>query len=177
MDENRVALIDGLAADRFALTDDEKLAIETDAVGAIPKLLARVYHEAMTTMYHQMGQRVPTMVKTFLDVSKQHDELEGRFYGKFPGLDKGKHNADVVMALRTIKSLNPKISQDDLWSMAGATVLAKHGLTNTAPANGTGHPAPTPTPPFRPATPGTPGPRVVVTEETNPFLPPDDLDE
>lgn len=154
LEQHRGAVIDALAADRFKLTPEEATALDTDAIAAIPRVMARVYYEAMQSTLLNIQNHVPRMVKELLRTEKVSSDAETAFYGQFKTIDRGKHHADVVAFANGFRQMNPQISQADLFAMVGAAIMAKHGL-GAAPAapvvsNGGGQTQV----PFVPAVPG-----------------------
>jgi len=160
MDANRDALITAIAQDMFAMTKEEAEAIETDFVGNLPKLGAKVFYQATRATHNIINQLVPQLIEKHLGAIKKREETENAFYGQFTGLDKSKHHADVVQFAQTFRQVNPNVTQAELWAMVGASVAAKHGLTNAqaaqvvAQANGRTPPRPPASEPFVPARPG-----------------------
>lgn len=153
LEQHRGAVIEALAADRFKLTPEEATALDTDAIAAIPRVMARVYYEAMQSTLLNIQNHVPRMVKELLRTEKVSSDAESAFYGQFKTIDRSKHHADVIAFANGFRQMNPQISQADLFAMVGAAIMAKHGL-GAAPAapvvpNGGG-----PQVPFVPAAPG-----------------------
>jgi hypothetical protein len=126
--------MDALAAERFKLSPEEVSALDTDAVAAIPHVMARVYYEAMQSTLLHIQNMVPQVVMNMIKVQKQNDDVENAFYGRFKALDRTKHHGDVVQFAQMLRGTNPQISQEDLFAMIGAAVMAKHQLQ--APAQG-----------------------------------------
>jgi hypothetical protein len=155
LEQHRSAVISSLAADRFKLSPEEVSAIDTDAVGAIPNIMARVYYEAMQSTLLHIQNLVPQVVMNMMKVQKQNDDVENAFYGQFKTLDRGKHHADVVQFANMLRGTNPQITQADLFAMIGAAVMAKHNLSNVQPNGSSGIPPRSAQPaPFVPAMPG-----------------------
>lgn len=137
LEQHRGAVIGALAAERFKLSPEEVSAIDTDAVGAIPHVMARVYYEAMQSTLLHIQNMVPQVVMNMIKAQKQSDDVENAFYGQFNTLDRMKHHQDVIQFAQLLRAQNPRISQQDLFSMVGAAVAAKHNLQARA-ANGNG---------------------------------------
>jgi hypothetical protein len=161
--------LQALAADRFKLSPEEVSAIDTDAVGAIPHIMARVYYEAMQSTLLHLQNMVPQVVFNTVKAQKQSDDIENAFYGQFKTLDKAKHANDVIQFAKLLRASNPQISQAELFATVGAAVMAKHQLQNPPAVNGNGiapsrqaQPAP-----FRPATAGATV--RVIPEQESPF--------
>lgn len=153
---HRDAVLDGLAADRFKLSPEEIKAVDTDAVAAIPRIMARTYYEAMQSTLLHINNMVPQMVLNTIRAQRASDQIEDAFYGQFKALDRLKHGGDVQTFAKMMRATNPKITQQDLFAMVGAAVMGKYGLQNVPAApggNGATPRTPQP-PPFVPAPPG-----------------------
>ena len=146
--QHREAVLSALAADRFKLSPTEVTALDTDAVGAIPGIMARVYYEAMQSTLLQMQALVPKLVQQVIDVQRSHDEAEKGFYDKFPALTRGKVHNDVLSMAAMFRTMNPRITRDELFALVGAAVAAKHGVNLATPLANGGRP---PQAPFVPA--------------------------
>lgn len=172
--QNQQALIPVVAEQRFKLSKEEADALDLDASAAVPKLLARVYMEAVGASLQHMHNLVPRMIQQQVRTIKATEENETAFYKQFPTIDKAKHHSDVVNFGRAFRA-TPGISQADLFAMIGAAVMAKHQLpagaapvVNGVPALAPPQPAiVTPSAPFVPATGGA-HTRIETVDE-NPF--------
>ena len=164
LSQHRDAVLSALAADRFKLSQAEVTALDTDAVGAIPGIMARVYYEAMQSTLLQMQALVPKLVQQVIDVQRSHDEAEKGFYDKFPALTRGRVHNDVLSMAAMFRNMNPRITRDELFALVGAAVAAKHGVNlATPPANGG-------RPPQAPFVPARSGAHVkVIPEAENPW--------
>jgi len=126
--QNRDTIVGELASKRFALTPAEQEELETNAVGVIPKIAARVYFDAYTSAMHYMNQQIPSMINSHIAESRKDTEAEDAFYSAWPGIDKAKHASDVLGFARAYWSMNPKGSLQEAIKFAGSAVSAKHGL-------------------------------------------------
>lgn len=173
IEQNREALVQALAQDAFGLSKEEVEAIETDVIGNLPRVQAKVYLKAVQTTHKLINTLVPQLVQQVLNANKAKDETEAAFYGRFKGLDKAKHHGDVLQFATTLRQVNPQITQDELWSMVAASVAAKHGLASVmgaAAPSANGGTAPR-LPQQEPFVPARPGATVRVTPEPdNPFM-------
>lgn len=164
LEQHRSAVIQALAAERFKLSPEEVSALDADATAAIPQIMSRVYYEAMQSTLMHLQNQVPRMVLGILNAQKSSDSATDKFYGQFPALDRTKHHNDVLQFASMLRQTNPRISEADLFSMVGAAVMAKNGLSM--------QPAVAPARPPQPApfVPATPGSSVrVVPEPESPF--------
>jgi len=167
--QHKDALIGAIAQERFKLSPEEMNALEIDAVGTIPRLLAKVYYEAVTASLNHIQNFVPQMQAQFRNAEQANAEAEKVFYGAFPQLDKAKHHEDVMMFAQMFRSTNPNLSREDFIAGVGAAVMAKNRIAPAA-TNGKGptvNPKPAATTPFVPAQAGA---TVKVTpEEPSPW--------
>jgi hypothetical protein len=160
--QHSVEVIQQIAQDRFRLSDAELSELETDAATAVPKLLAKTYHQAMVSTLLHIQNQVPKLVTQVLEQQKAQDAVEQKFYGSFPALDRSKHHRDALAFANVLRQTSPQITQDDLFAMVGAAVMAKHGLHGVPASATNGAVRPTQPAPFVPARPGT---SVKVTQE------------
>lgn len=151
LEQHRAAVISALAAERFKLSPEEVSALDADATAAIPQIMSRVYYEAMQSTLMHLQNQVPRMVLGILNAQKTSDSATDKFYGQFPSLDRGKHHQDVLQFATMLRQTNPRISEQDLFAMVGAAVMAKNGISAVPAAPAARPPQPAP---FVPATPG-----------------------
>lgn len=161
--ENKTALIDALAADRFALSKEDEAALEMDPTSYAPKLMARAYYESMVGVLNHINGMVPTIVQNVVQAMDQQKSAETAFYEKFPAIDPSAHSNDVLQFAQMFRGQNPQISQDDLFSLVGAAVMAKYGLQQAAAQGNGGSPKPQPKP--QPYVPAQSGGSVKITKE------------
>lgn len=159
---NEAALVDHMATNDFALSQQDIEALETDAPAHIPKLLARAYVKTMANTMAQMNRVIPAMVQKITAVQKRNTENEGKFYSRWPMIDRAQHGETVARLARTYRQMNPSASLDQMVEELGPVVMmtAKIPLSATAVASNGAAAPPTRTPPqgFRPALPGTTAP-------------------
>jgi len=171
-----------LAQNVYSLSDEEKKALDTDAVGAIPNIMARVHLEGTKNVLTLLTTLVPEMIQR--GVAKA---LEGRekgqsaltaFFQAWPGLNEQEHSALVDQYATAFRNMNPKASRSEAIKFVGAAIHAQLGIpigSQPPPrANGNGH-APQarivsrrPVPAFAPARPGAREP-VSPTAGQSPF--------
>ncbi len=138
---NRDVLISHIAETRFQLSQQEKDALETDAVGAIPKLLARVYFEAATTALNQLSSHAPRLIEQITGNLRTVNAAEDQFYSKWPSIQRGEksHTDAVQMAANMFRQSNPNATQEQAIDVVGRMVTSMLNLqaAPAAPANGT----------------------------------------
>lgn len=152
-------LVQQIAAHKFQLSKEEAEAFDANPAQALPVMAARVYFTAVQTALMHMQNFVPVLAQQVYQRLQDSTRAEDSFYSQFKGIDRAKHSGDVNLFARTMRQMNPQISEKDLFAMVGAAVMAKHGLKEPAAApaplgaNGAVPPQPM-TPPFIPARPG-----------------------
>ncbi len=138
---NRDVLIGHIAETRFQLSQQEKDALETDAVGAIPKLLARVYFEAATTALNQLSSHAPRLIEQITGNLRTVNAAEDQFYSKWPSIQRGEksHTDAVQMAANMFRQSNPNATQEQAIDVVGRMVTSMLNLqaAPAAAANGT----------------------------------------
>lgn len=164
--QNRAAIIDHLAATQFSLSQGESEALETDAVGAIPKIMARVFVESQAAAMRQMQQVIPAMMTRLAEVTKRNDANQARFYGRWPDIKPDTHGDLVNRLARTYRQMNPQNTLDQMIEELGPIVMMTAKIQPGAVGNGAalvapaapGAPPRRPPAPFRPAGAGPSGP-------------------
>lgn len=173
MNTHKAALMDHLAAQVFTLSDQEKAALDTDAVGAIPKIMARVHLEAVQAAMQNIHQIVPALVNKMLATRARSEEADNEFYGAWKQLNRAEHGAKVRAYAGLFRNANPQATRAQAIQAVGRMVCAELGIpfagtpqpAPAAPGNGAAAPAPRPVP-FAPARPGTSAPTLTPIEES-----------
>lgn len=165
-DEKGAELLQTLAP-QFQLTQEQITELETDAAAAMPKLLANTYMKSMRAALGMVKNLVPQMVQQTIQRDNEARDMEGQFFKQWGQLNKEKHGSDIRSFAQAFAKASPGLSRENLFSMVGAAVMAKHGLqggqTPPAPAA-----AMAPAPSFTPAVASAP---VIHTQQVdqNPF--------
>jgi len=128
--QNRVQMIDALAQQKFALTPQEIQALEVDAVGVLPKIMARVYYEATVNGLQQIANMVPRMVENVVTTRIGETAAEDTFHNAWPNIDKAnpQHMQAVSHFAQAFRSMNPNASQSDAIKFVGTAVTNYFGL-------------------------------------------------
>ena len=150
LEANRDVSIAHLAQNRFALSQEDIAELEDNAAAFVPKMMARVHHEAQVSMMKFLAQSVPGMIKQFQTVTNANTEAEDQFFeaNKALGLNKtNKDHRQAAFALAKIyRQANPDMPMEQLISDVGLMVAAKLKLPMVPQAQGA------------PAIPGSPQP-------------------
>lgn len=119
---------------QFQLTPEQITELETDAAAAVPKLLASTYLKAVSSTVAMMKSVVPQMIQQTVVQQEAARQMEADFFKQWNLLDRTKHGNDIRTFAQAISATNPRITQQELFSLVGAAVMAKHGLA-AAPAS------------------------------------------
>lgn len=167
--QNRGAIIDHLAATQFSLSKEDAEALETDAVGFIPKIMARVFVEAQAAAMRQMQQVIPAMQERMSEATKRHEASVNKFYARWPEIN--RQNEPLVLRMaRTYRQMNPNSTLDQMIEDLGPMVMIAAKIQPGVHTNGAApqvQPLVTPQPrrqppsPFQPAGAGPSGPSPV----------------
>lgn len=162
MQANFDALADHMAANEFKLSEADVEALETDAPAHIPKIMARLYMKTQINMMQQLARIVPEMYQRFTAVTARNEKNEGKFYTRWPSINREQHGDTVKRLANTYRQMNPAATLEQMIEDLGPIVMMTAKIPLNAPpaANGSGIPAvapPTRTPPspFKPAIPGS----------------------
>ena len=126
LEQHRDTSIAHLAQTRFALSQEDIAELEDNAAAFVPKMMARVHHEAQVSMMKFLAQAVPGMVKQFNTVSTANNEAEDQFFGahKALGLDKAnkEHRAAAFRIAKIYRQANPDMPMEQLIADVGPMV-------------------------------------------------------
>lgn len=158
---NQEEIVNNLAAKEFALTDKDLEALEKDAPGHIPHLLARAHLKSQVNLWRQLAQVVPRMVQKQIGVMRKSMEAENAFYSAWPQLDRQKHGPIIQQYATLFRQANPQATRQQMIEALGPIVMHAAKVTPgpmaTAPNGQGGAPVlRTPAQPFQPARPGVP---------------------
>lgn len=152
--QHKEALIQHLAKERFSLTSQDAEEVTTDPATAIPKLMARVFIEAMGTIQRQIQTFVPPIIQRQQVQQKQAWDAEQKFYAAFPQLPRSADADKVVdqIALAYRKAF-PDASLEETIADVGALAMQKLKIAPAAvaPKKGNGAAKPPAPPAFQPA--------------------------
>jgi hypothetical protein len=150
---NQTALSDWAAQNLFKLSDEEIAAYEADPGTLIPKLMGRVYTNAMQSAVNLIKNLVPEMVNSGITTqasqARRASEALNEFYQSNPHLSADQHGAAVDKWARSFRATNPNASRAEAIAFVGKAVSAEFGIWPSQ--NGSGAPAPRRAAPFAPA--------------------------
>lgn len=126
--QNRALVEAEVAKQLFVLSPEEVEALETNAVEAVPRLLAKTYVAAQAAMLQQLNRFVPLMLDRYSQVTRRHQANEDKFYARWKGLSREKHGATVMRYATVLRQGNPNLTLDQMIEQLGPLV---HQLTGT----------------------------------------------
>jgi hypothetical protein len=140
---------------QYVLSPEDVEALEGDATATVPKLLARVHMNVVTSVLGNLQDIVPAMLAERMSTYQSAQESLDKFFGMWPQLDKVKHRDLVLDIGRKYRAMYPKAKPEEMMMDVGQMVAlrAKVPLTGStqpsaAGANGV---RPPPASPFIPA--------------------------
>lgn len=155
LQQNFDQLIPHLAQNEFALSPEDLSALETDAPGHIPTLLARVHLKGQMNTLNLLQRMVPQMIQRSVQVMRKNMENEQAFYSSWPGLDRVKHGQIVQSYARLFRAQNPQATREQMIQALGPIVAQAAGVADPRKAVVNGAPQGRVQPsPFVPAMPG-----------------------
>lgn len=166
---NEPALVAHLAQTTYALSKEEMDAFELDAVGQIPKLMAKVHMQATKNTLSLIRQMVPQLIDSRTEqtgsVKARAAEAKNEFYTTNSDLNEKDHGPLLDKWASAFRAQNPRATRQEAIKFVGQAIRTELGLP--APAAGA---APTARPqPFAPARPGAKAPVSATRVDDNPF--------
>lgn len=116
-----------LSNSHYNLSQEDANQINIDPGQVIPKLMSRVYLDAVTAAVNVIAQALPYTVMNTIDAHNGYQKNEDEFFGEWPGLK--DHHAEVIRTGQVFRHLNPKASKADFIRSVGAQVAMSLGLT------------------------------------------------
>lgn len=169
MEANGPQLQEWLATNAFALSKEEAEAFELDAVGNVPKLMARVAVNNMRSTANLIKNIVPKLIAAEIEkhsaTQSKTKEAIGEFYSTNPHLNEKDHGALVTKWANAFRAANPRASRKEAIEYVGRAVSFEAGVNpGAAPSQAAPRAAA-----FAPARPGARQPVATAAEQTNPF--------
>ena len=112
-----------LAEQHYKLSEEDAEALEVDPGAAIPRLMAKVYMDAVTTAISHVLDNMPRLIEGTMQVQQQAKAAEDKFYETWPQLDRSKHHEMVLRLGRAYRQAYPNASQDEFIRDVGAQAL------------------------------------------------------
>jgi hypothetical protein len=121
--QNEAQAVELVAQQMFQLSPEEKEALEQDVIGTVPKLLAKVFVKQQQNALTQMGRMIPMMIQRHLQAVKRNDGNEGKFYQRWPDIDREKHHDSVVKYASVYRQMHPQASLEQMIEDLGPMVM------------------------------------------------------
>lgn len=169
MQANTPALTAHMAQTLYALSPEEITAFETDAVGMIPKLMAKVHMEATKNTLSLINKMVPGLIDSRMESTTSSKakatEALNEFYSTNSDLNAKDHGPLVDKWAKAFRAQNPTASRQEAIQFVGQAIRTEKGLPALVP----GAPSASRVQPFAPARPGAKAPTAPIGSEANPF--------
>jgi hypothetical protein len=167
---NEADLANWAGQNLFKLSEEDVAGLTTNAEEVIPRLLGKVYTQALAAAGNLIRNFVPPLIADSIESTHsartRSQEAIGEFYQTNPDLNEKDHGALVGQWAKAYRAANPKASRKDAIAYVATAVRIQAGLAQPAPGA-----APAGAPPrpqaFSPARPG--GRQPAPTGEKDPF--------
>lgn len=177
MTTNGDAIINHLASTTFALSKEEADAFELNAVEMVPKLMARVHHQATMNTLSLIQKMVPNIVSQLVDKQvsgkEKAKEAISEFYSTNSDLNAKDHGALVQKWAQAFRTQNPSAPRSEAIKFVGQAIRTELGIPALVPG---ARPQARPQA-FAPAVPGARHPTVQIVDAPFAALGELDLDE
>lgn len=122
-----------LAQNVYALSEAERQALDTDAVGAIPSIMARVHLESTKNTLKLLSTLVPDLigqgVTKALGQKAKGEEALNEFFSAWPGLKRTGEQVKLVnQYARMYRQMNPTAPRAEAIKWVGAALHAHLGI-------------------------------------------------
>ena len=159
-----------LAAKHFVINDELAEELDNDPRTAIPKMMSRVYMDAVISAIGHIQANMPALVDSALRTRDATDASEANFFKAWPGLNGSEHR-EVINRLGTAyRQMYPNATEPEFIRDVGAQAMIALKVPMGEPE--APQASETPTAPFKPA--GQSAPRTGAPASMNPF---DKLDQ
>ena len=124
-----------LATQHYQLSEEVAAELESDSTVAIPKLLSRVYLDAVTASVGHMMSQMPQMIERVISARTSADAAEVKFFDHWAkqGL-KTEHRSTVAPLGRAYRTANPNATEQEFIRDVGAQSIVALGLMGTPDA-------------------------------------------
>lgn len=110
-----------LAEHHYKLPHELAEELELDPVKAIPKLMSKVYLDAVSAAIGQVTTHLPRMVRLVNEQEQANQESENAFFTAWPDLK--AHKDDVIKIGQAYRAQNPHASAEDFINNVGAMTM------------------------------------------------------
>jgi hypothetical protein len=120
---NEAAAVEFVAQQMFSLSNEEREALEQDVIGTIPRLLAKVFVKSQQNVLNQFDRLIPVMVQRHTQAMRANDENEGKFFSRWPQLDRGKHGDLARRYGAVYRQMHPNATLEQMIEDLGPMVM------------------------------------------------------
>lgn len=110
-----------LAEHHYVLDRETTEELEVEPAKVIPRLMARVYMDAVTAAIGQITQHMPALVRAVNERQTVVDESENKFFQRWPDLK--KHTPTVLRLGQTYRNANPAATEEQFINEVGAQAM------------------------------------------------------
>lgn len=132
--EHRAVLEGALAEKVYALTDEERVALDTDPGTALPKFMAKLHMEITQNVLGVIAQNLPPTIHGVLAAQRRNDEAAEEFWQAWPELNKTAHLSVVKQIGAQVAQLNPTMDRKSRIQQIGQLAVMQLGLLPQAQA-------------------------------------------
>lgn len=115
-----------LSEHHYNLSEDLVQELQLEPEKTIPKLMSKVYLDAVTAAMAQIVQHLPQLVRTINDQDQNMSAAERKFFEKWPMLQ--PHKDAVIRIAQTYRAHNPSATTDQFMNEVGAQAVVALGL-------------------------------------------------
>lgn len=118
-----------LAQHHYRLTEEEMALMDTSPQEVIPKMMSKVYLDAVSASLTQFLTYLPRMVRQVNEQDKVNQEAEDSFFGRWEQL---KPHKEAVMKIGQVyRQMNPAASAEQFINEVGAAAMVSLRLDPT----------------------------------------------
>ena len=116
-----------IAAEHYALTENQARRIDEGDLAVIPEMMARTYMDSVTGAVSQILSQIPNLVNSVLKSNDRNTSFETRFYNANPGLTREAHAETALKFGKVYRQLNPNATNEEFIRDVGAQVTVAFG--------------------------------------------------
>lgn len=129
----------------YALTEDDQLLADTEPAKILPKLLAQVHLNTMTSVMSALQAALPNMLQQHQTQTSSYQQFGQQFVSAWPEIGKlmessAEGRQEVLDTVRAVRSVYPHAKPEELIQTAGVLISQKKGLPLTSQGKGVSAP-------------------------------------
>jgi hypothetical protein len=103
----------------FAMSPEDIEALNSDFVGALPKMLARTVVKVQQQQLMMFAKLVPQILNRYNTDLKKHTANEDKFYQRWPGLSREQHGELINRYAAVYRQMNPQANLEQMIEQLG----------------------------------------------------------